>query len=356
MKLHFHVLFILLSDFHDHPAPLKPLVAVVSSRAVSHVSSSQQQTHIQPPATLPKPFAHQPPLSPPKPSSDPQPQPSSTYPKPFTQSPQTPPKPQGFVQPLPKPFSHTAPPTPPKPQVPPQTLPKPQSFPQSLVKSQSMPLDHIEDFGKHSVHSGDLLSPTESVDQLSDGMSAKQMSIKERWVTADSFRVFLYWFIHVNTCVLFLQVIFIINVNQLITQTNSDFSKFKDCRNIQRFTNLNWVHFLILPETASYSWLAKHKFCLSSRTKRIKFGNRDYVMLGLCVTVFFPPCKTSTRSVRKLGTFPTRLQGNRVFWPKISVKWWNFWFPSSVFFRQGGASSFMQHHSYKCNSKWFTRT
>ncbi|KAM6989197.1 supervillin isoform 10-T10 [Tautogolabrus adspersus] len=173
-----------ISDLPDHPAPLRPLVAKVSSRTVSHISSSQQQTHIQPPPTLPKPFTQQPPPTPPKPSLDLQPhshsQPPPTYPKPFTLSPQTQPKPQGFVQPLPKPFSHTAPPTQPKPQVPPQTPPKPQSFPQSLVKSQSMPLDHIEDFSRHSVHSGDLLSPTESEDQLFDSMSSKQMSIRER--------------------------------------------------------------------------------------------------------------------------------------------------------------------------------
>uniref|UniRef100_UPI0037E88F87 supervillin n=1 Tax=Semicossyphus pulcher TaxID=241346 RepID=UPI0037E88F87 len=173
-----------ITDLPDHPAPLRPLVAKVSSRTVSHVSSSQQQTNIQPPPTLPKPFIQQPPPTPPKPSSDlhlqPHFQPPPTYPKPFTQSSQTQAKPQGFVQPLPKPFSHTAPPTQPKSQVPPQTPPKPQSFPQSLVKSQSMPLDHIEDFSRHSVHSGDLLSPTESGDQLSDGMSSKQMSIRER--------------------------------------------------------------------------------------------------------------------------------------------------------------------------------
>uniref|UniRef100_A0A667ZF49 Supervillin n=1 Tax=Myripristis murdjan TaxID=586833 RepID=A0A667ZF49_9TELE len=89
-----------------------------------------------------------------------------------------------FVQPLPKPYIQSAPqPAPqplPKPQVPPQTLPKPQSFPQTLVKSQSLPLDHSEDFSRHSVHSGDLLSPTDSGDPLSDSMSTKQMSIKER--------------------------------------------------------------------------------------------------------------------------------------------------------------------------------
>ncbi|KAL7387084.1 hypothetical protein ABVT39_018090 [Epinephelus coioides] len=178
-----------ISDLPDHPAPLRPLIAKVSSRTVSHVTSSQpqKQTTIQAPQTLPKPFTQQPPPTPPKPSVDihlqPYSQPSQpppTYPKPFTQSPQTQPKPQGFVQPLPKPYPQTAPQPQPKPQVPPQTPPKPQSFPQALVKSQSLPLDPSEDIGRHSVHSGDLLSPTDSGDRLSDGMSAKQMSIKER--------------------------------------------------------------------------------------------------------------------------------------------------------------------------------
>ncbi|XP_035860850.1 supervillin-like isoform X3 [Sander lucioperca] len=171
-----------ISDLPDHPAPLRPLVAKVSSRTVSHVSSRQQQTNNQPPQTLPKPFTQQPPPTPPKPPSNIQPQapsqPPPTYPKPFIQSPQTQPQPQGFVQPLPKPYQQTAPQ--PKPQVPPQTPPKPQSFPQALVKSQSLPLDHSEDFNRHSVHSGDLLSPTDSGELLSDDMSAKQMSIKER--------------------------------------------------------------------------------------------------------------------------------------------------------------------------------
>uniref|UniRef100_A0A3B4WVQ8 Supervillin n=1 Tax=Seriola lalandi dorsalis TaxID=1841481 RepID=A0A3B4WVQ8_SERLL len=129
----------------------------------------------QPPQTLPKPSS----FITPQPFSQPS-QPPPTCPKPFTQSPQTQPKPQGFVQPLPKPYPQTAPQPQPKPQVPPQTPPKPQSFPQALVKSQSLPLDHSEDFSRDSVHSGDLLSPTESGDQLSDGMSSKQMSIKER--------------------------------------------------------------------------------------------------------------------------------------------------------------------------------
>ncbi|KAM3604897.1 uncharacterized protein V6R79_017682 [Siganus canaliculatus] len=170
-----------ISDLPDHPASLRPLIARVSSKAVSHVSGSQQQpqTTVHPPQTLPKP-----PPTLPKPSSDihlqQQPQPPPTYPKPFTHSPQTQSKPQKFIQPLPKPFPQTAPQSAPKPQVPPQTPPKPQSFPQALVKSQSLPLDHSEDFSRHSVHSGDLLSPTESGDQLSDGMSSKQMSIKER--------------------------------------------------------------------------------------------------------------------------------------------------------------------------------
>ncbi|XP_026230502.1 supervillin-like isoform X4 [Anabas testudineus] len=176
-----------ISDLPDHPAPLRPLIAKVSSRTVSHVSSSQQkhQTLIQPPQTLPKPVPQEPhPAQPKAPFySQPQPfsQPPPTYPKPFTQSPQTQLKAQGFVQPLPKPYpQQTTPELQPKPQVPPPAPPKPQSFPQALVKSQSLPLDNIEDFSRHSVHSGDLLSPTGSGDLLSDGMSTKQMSIKER--------------------------------------------------------------------------------------------------------------------------------------------------------------------------------
>lgn len=163
-----------ISDLQDHPTSLRPLIAKVSSRTVSHVSSSQQQQHhvIQAPQTLPKPFTQQPPPA--------QPKPPPTYPKTFTQSPQTQPKPQGFIQSLPKPYPQTAPQAQPKAQVPPQTPPKPHSFPQALVKSQSLPLDHSEDFCRHSVDSGDLLSPTESGDQLSDSMSSKQMSIKER--------------------------------------------------------------------------------------------------------------------------------------------------------------------------------
>ncbi|XP_034008756.1 supervillin-like isoform X3 [Trematomus bernacchii] len=164
-----------ISDLPDHPAPLKPLIAKVSSRTVSHVSSSQQQT--QPPPTLPKTFTpQQPPPTPPKPVVTIQSQPPPTLPKTITQSPQTQPKPPGFVQPLPKPYAQTAT----KPQVPPQTPPKPQSFPQALVKSQSLPLDHSEDFDRLSDYSGDLLSPTESGELLSESMSAKQMSIRER--------------------------------------------------------------------------------------------------------------------------------------------------------------------------------
>uniref|UniRef100_A0A3B3E379 Supervillin n=1 Tax=Oryzias melastigma TaxID=30732 RepID=A0A3B3E379_ORYME len=142
---------------------VQPLVAKVSSRTVSHVSNSQQQQHqknsIRPPQTLPKPSSYT--------------QPPPTYPKLFTHSPQTQPKPQGFVQSLPKPFQPQ-----PKAQGPPQTPPKPQYFPQTLVKPQSLPLDNSEDFSRNS--SGNLLSPTESGDTLSDGMSAQQMSIRER--------------------------------------------------------------------------------------------------------------------------------------------------------------------------------
>ncbi|KAK2822758.1 hypothetical protein Q5P01_022823 [Channa striata] len=168
-----------VSDLPDHHPPLRPLVAKISSRTVS-----QHQTSIQPPQTLPKPVTQEPPPTQTKPPSYIQPLPYSqtshpppTYPKPFAQSPQTQPKPQGFVQPLLKPYPQQ---TVPKPQVPPQTPPKPQSFPHALVKSQSLSQDHIEDLNRHSISSGDLLSPTGSGDQISDDMSSKQMSIKER--------------------------------------------------------------------------------------------------------------------------------------------------------------------------------
>ncbi|XP_038137138.1 supervillin-like isoform X4 [Cyprinodon tularosa] len=162
-----------ISDLPDHPGPLKPLIAKVSSRTVSYVSSGhQQQSVLQPPQTLPKPPLYIQPQS--------YSQPPQTYPKPFAHSLQTQPKPQGQIQSLPKPHPQAGPqPHQTRPQGPPQTPPKPQSFPQAL-KSQSAPPDHPEDFSRNSIHSGDLLSPTESGDQLSDGMSSKQMSIKER--------------------------------------------------------------------------------------------------------------------------------------------------------------------------------
>ncbi|XP_035994497.1 supervillin isoform X5 [Fundulus heteroclitus] len=161
-----------VSDLPDHPGPPKTLVAKVSSRTASYISSGhqQQQNVLQPPQTLPKPPLH----------IQPQPysQPPPTYPKPFTHPLQTQPKPPGLTQPLPKPYPQLAPqPQQARPQAPPQTPPKPHSFPQAL-KSQSA--EHLEDLSRNSVHSGDLLSPTEPGDQLSDGMSTKQMSIKER--------------------------------------------------------------------------------------------------------------------------------------------------------------------------------
>ncbi|XP_032421605.1 supervillin isoform X9 [Xiphophorus hellerii] len=160
-----------ISDLPDHPGPLKPLIAKVSSRTVSYISSGQQQQSIlQPPQTLPKPPIY---IQPQSYSQAP-----PTHPKSFTHSLQPQPKPPG--QTLTKPYPRVAPqPHQAKPQVPPQTPPKPHSFPQAL-KSQVVTPDHPEDFSKSSVHSGDLLSPTEPGDQLSDGMSTKQMSIKER--------------------------------------------------------------------------------------------------------------------------------------------------------------------------------
>ncbi|XP_023191191.1 supervillin-like isoform X6 [Xiphophorus maculatus] len=161
-----------ISDLPDHPGPLKPLIAKVSSRTVSYISSGQQQQQsiLQPPQTLPKPPLY---IQPQSYSQAP-----PTHPKPFTHSLQPQPKPPG--QTLTKPYPRVAPqPHQAKPQPPPQTPPKPHSFPQAL-KSQVVTPDHPEDFSKSSVHSGDLLSPTEPGDQLSDGMSTKQMSIKER--------------------------------------------------------------------------------------------------------------------------------------------------------------------------------
>ncbi|XP_056148674.1 supervillin-like [Lampris incognitus] len=180
-----------VSGLPDHPVSLRPATKIVSSRSASHVSSTQQKPLAPPLQTLPKTLTQQPPPTQPKPQSyiQPQPQayiqptqPTPTHPRPLTQPPQTQPKPQGYVQPLPKPYSQPAPQPQahPKPQVPPHTLPKPQSFPQLLVKSQSLPLDHSEDFSRHCVHSGDLLSPTGSGEHLLDNMSTKQMSIKER--------------------------------------------------------------------------------------------------------------------------------------------------------------------------------
>uniref|UniRef100_A0A3B5MXV9 HP domain-containing protein n=1 Tax=Xiphophorus couchianus TaxID=32473 RepID=A0A3B5MXV9_9TELE len=147
------------------------LTSKVSSRTVSYISSGQQQQSIlQPPQTLPKPPLY---IQPQSYSQAP-----PTHPKPFTHSLQPQPKPPG--QTLTKPYPRVAPqPHQAKPQAPPQTPPKPHSFPQAL-KSQVVTPDHPEDFSKSSVHSGDLPSPTEPGDQLSDGMSTKQMSIKER--------------------------------------------------------------------------------------------------------------------------------------------------------------------------------
>ncbi|KAK7944747.1 hypothetical protein WMY93_000475 [Mugilogobius chulae] len=167
-------------------APLKPLVAKVSSRTVSHVSSGpplppphhhhpHTSSLVQPPQTLPKPFIQpqqqQPPPTQPKPASYPPPQalhPPPTFPKPFSHSPQTAPKPSGYhhhqapPQTLPKPYPTS---TGAK-----QTPAKPTSFPQPLIKARDLPLDRSEDLSP-----GELLSPTES-----DAMSSKQMSIKER--------------------------------------------------------------------------------------------------------------------------------------------------------------------------------
>lgn len=166
-----------LSDVLHDLGPARPLVAQVSSRTVSHTLSDRQhlqQSNSQPPRTLLKPITQQSPPTLPKPPPDLQPQPPPTLPKPSIQAPQTHLKLQTFSQPLPKPYLQTHP----KSQVPPQTPPKPHSLPQALVKS--LTLDQSGDFSRPSVLPGDQLSPTESGDALSDGMSSKQMSIKER--------------------------------------------------------------------------------------------------------------------------------------------------------------------------------
>ncbi|XP_013856361.1 uncharacterized protein LOC106512240, partial [Austrofundulus limnaeus] len=82
------------SDLPDHPAPLKPLIAKVSSRTVSYISTGQQRPAvIQPPPTLPKPPLYIQPSS--------YSQPPQTHPKSFTHSSQTQSRPQGFTQNLP---------------------------------------------------------------------------------------------------------------------------------------------------------------------------------------------------------------------------------------------------------------
>lgn len=167
-----------LSDALHDPGPTRLLGAQVSPRTVSPTLSDQQQqlSNSQPPRSLSKAITQQPPPTLPKPPSDLQPQPPPTLPKPPIQAPQTHLKLQTFSQPLPKPYLQT----PPKPQAPPQTPPKPQALPQALVKSHSLTLDQSGDLSRPSVLPGDPLSPTESGDTLSDEMSSKQMSIKER--------------------------------------------------------------------------------------------------------------------------------------------------------------------------------
>lgn len=158
-----------------HPRPL------IGQPSTLGDQQDLQQPNTQPPKTYPKPIRQQPPSTLSKPSSDIQPQPPPSFSKPFTQAPQTHLQLQTFSQPLPKPYLQTSPLSPqPKSQVPPQTPPKPQSLPQALVKSYSLTLDHSGDFSRPSVLPRDLLSPTEAEDALVDGMSSKQMSIKER--------------------------------------------------------------------------------------------------------------------------------------------------------------------------------
>lgn len=179
-----NILSLFLSDVLHDRGPPRPPIALLSSRTASENLDDQQrlqQTCAQPPRTYPKPITQQPPPTLPKPPSDPTPQPPPSLAKPFTQASQTQLRLQTFCQPLPNPNLQTSPPNPqPKSQIPPPTPPKPQALPQALVKSYSLTLDHSGDFNRSSVLPGDLLSPTESEDILSDRMSSKQMSIKER--------------------------------------------------------------------------------------------------------------------------------------------------------------------------------
>ncbi|XP_071062400.1 uncharacterized protein, partial [Pseudochaenichthys georgianus] len=131
-----------ISDLSDHPAPLKPLIAKVSSRAVSHVSSSQQQPSLQ---LFLKPsrsslLQHPPNLWSPSSRS------------PHQRSP-----------------SHHS------------TPPKPQSFPQALVKSQSPPPGQREDFDGLSATTLEICCPPQSLEScFLKACPPKQMSIRER--------------------------------------------------------------------------------------------------------------------------------------------------------------------------------
>ncbi|KAJ8011552.1 hypothetical protein DPEC_G00059420 [Dallia pectoralis] len=210
-----------LSGTEHTSVSLRTATTAVSSRIVSHTSSLQQpqiQSVTKAPQTLPKPYAPPPPqtqtqsyIYPPQPDTRPlqtetrlpqtetrlpqtETRPSQTETRPpqtETQEPpaQTQPKPQererSFTQQQPKPYSQTthqtthqtAPYTAPQtaPQSAPETLPKPTLFPQLLVKPQVLPQEKREDIPEPSVSS--FLTPSES---QPSGMSAKQMSIKER--------------------------------------------------------------------------------------------------------------------------------------------------------------------------------
>ncbi|KAM9791401.1 supervillin isoform 8-T9 [Syngnathus typhle] len=167
------------SDRQDRTAPLRPLITKVSSTTTSQTSSIQQRHPlIQPPLTPPKTFLLQTHTESPKHQFSIQPSQSPpTYPKLFTQSQQNQVTTQEFLS---KPSIQPDLQALPKVQVPPPTPPKPQGFLQPLPKSQSLPLEHSDDYNKFSVHSIDPLSPTGSAEQLPYGMSSKQMSIKER--------------------------------------------------------------------------------------------------------------------------------------------------------------------------------
>ncbi|XP_045061991.1 supervillin [Coregonus clupeaformis] len=126
----------------EHPSvSLRTAITVVSSRSVSHSSSTQQQQKIQsftqPPQTLPKPYTQQSPQTPPSPS----PSPSLTL---IHHSTSTTPTPSPTTSPTPTPTSSpTSSPTPtPSPTTSPSPTPSPTPQPHHQPQPQPQPYSH----------------------------------------------------------------------------------------------------------------------------------------------------------------------------------------------------------------------